>query len=102
MEILRASLGGVVSIYKGSKDTLQYRVSSVKDLTMIIDHFNKYPLLTQKQADYILFKQAMELILRGEHLTVEGFRTIVSIRASINNGLSDELKFNLSRHYPIS
>jgi len=28
---------------------------------MIIDHFDKYPLLTQKRANYLLFKRAFEL-----------------------------------------
>jgi len=52
----------------------------------------KYPLKTKKLADYILFKKAFNLILAKEHLTTEGLRKVVSIRASINKGLSDELK----------
>jgi hypothetical protein len=32
------------------------------------------------------------MINRGEHLTSEGLRKIVAIRASINNGLSYTLK----------
>ena len=34
----------------------------------------------------------MELIERGEHLTLEGLRLIVALKASMNQGLSDELK----------
>jgi hypothetical protein len=30
-------------------------------------------------------------MFRKEHLTTEGLRKIVSIRASLNNGLTDEL-----------
>jgi len=38
-------------------------VNSLKDLIeVIIPFFDKYPLITQKQGDYILFKQAIELI----------------------------------------
>ncbi len=33
-----------------------------------------------------------ELINRGEHLTHEGLQQIVNLRASMNLGLSDELK----------
>ena len=29
---------------------------------------------------------------RGEHLTLEGFQKIVNLKASLNKGLSDELK----------
>jgi hypothetical protein len=66
-------------------------IRSVKDLAVIIDHFDKYPLITQKQANYILFKQALELINRKEHLTSKGLQKIVNIRASMNNGLTEVL-----------
>jgi hypothetical protein len=83
--------GGVGKIYtQGSM--LHYSVSSLKDISVIIAHFDKYPLLTQKRADFLLFKLILEMINRGEHLTSEGLRKIVAIRASINNGLSDTLK----------
>ena len=65
------------------------KVTSIKDLSVIIAHFDKYLLLTQKQADFLLFKPIVEMINRGEHLTPEGLRKIVAIRTSINNGLSD-------------
>jgi hypothetical protein len=71
---------------------IQYRVSSVKDLQVVIDHFDKYPLITQKLADYLLFKRAFELVKRKEHLTTKGLKQIVAIKASMNNGLSEKLK----------
>jgi hypothetical protein len=37
-------------------DKIRYRVRSLKELGIIIAHFNKYPLITQKHADYELFK----------------------------------------------
>lgn len=61
-------------------------------LSVIISHFDKYPLITQKQADYELFKQAAKLFKNKEHLTAYGFKEILSIRASMNLGLSDDLK----------
>lgn len=64
-----------------------YYVQSIKDLAVIINHFDKYPLITQKRADYLLFKMAVNLIKNKEHLTMEGLRKIVSIRASIYWGL---------------
>lgn len=37
-----------------------YTVNSTKDINdVIIPHFEKYPLLTQKKADFILFKSAI-------------------------------------------
>lgn len=69
-----------------------YVVSSSKDLKVIIDHFDKYPLITQKLADYQLFKQAFELISSKEHLSTQGLKKVVAIKASMNEGLSDKLK----------
>jgi len=62
----------------------------VKELIFILDHFDKYPLLSQKRVDFELFKQVINLILRQEHLT--GLQEIVNIKASMNFGvLSDNL-----------
>ena len=52
----------MVNITKERLESIQFRVSSVKDLTVIIDHFNKYPLITRKFADYELFKIAFDLV----------------------------------------
>lgn len=59
---------------------------------MCILRQHKYPLITQKYADYLLFKQAVLLILNKEHLTLEGLEKIVAIKASMNLGLSSTLK----------
>ena len=44
MELMKASLG-VGNITKQSKNSIRYCVTSVKELQVIIDHFDKYPLL---------------------------------------------------------
>jgi len=92
LELIQLSLGGIGNITKHDKDSVQYRITSNKDLLVLIEHFNKFPLLTQKRADFELFKQALELVSRKEHLTMEGLKKVVAIKASINLGLSDELK----------
>lgn len=80
-------------IYKHGKDTEQYRVTSLQDLVnIIIPHFDKYSLLTQKRADFELFKQIVYLMDSDEHLTLSGLQKIVNLRASINLGLSPLLK----------
>jgi hypothetical protein len=78
--MIRASLGGVGNITKQGNDLIRFRVSSTKDLKVIIDHFNKYPLITQKRADFELFKLIVDIISRKEHLTTEGLRKIVNLR----------------------
>jgi len=68
------------------------QVSSFKDMPAVLDFFDKYPLITQKLGDYILFKQAHEMIKNKEHLTLEGLSKLVGIKASLNNGLPAQLK----------
>jgi len=54
-----------------------YRVQKIEDLiNVIIPHLTKYPLLTQKHADFLLFKLAIELMSNKEHLTIEGLNKI--------------------------
>lgn len=36
---------------------IEYLVISIEDLEVIINHFEKYSLITQKWSDYLLFKQ---------------------------------------------
>ena len=87
------------NINKSGPKAYQYRVDSIKDLKVIINHFDRYPLITKKLADYELFfvfflkkKQAFYLILNKQHLTKQGLQEIVMIKASINKGLNDEFK----------
>jgi len=72
---------GVGSIYEHSKDMFIYQVQSIKDLPAIINHFDKYPLITQKRGDFELFKQAVKLIQVKEHLTEQGLHKILAIKS---------------------
>jgi len=84
---------GAGSIVKHGKDSSQYVITSVKQLsTTILTHFDSYPLITQKYADYCLFKMAVDLIKNKAHLTTEGLEKVVAIRKSLNLGLSSELE----------
>jgi hypothetical protein len=92
LEKIHAFFGvGKIQIKK-DRGTVVYSVLSVKDLTSaIIPHFCKYPLLTQKGADFELFKMIIDLINSKEHRTIEGIHKIVSIRGSLNWGLTPTL-----------
>jgi hypothetical protein len=92
------SFFGVGSIYERQKNKQGiYFVRTLEDLTnVIIPHFNKYHLLTKKYADFVLFKAIVELMNKKEHLTDEGVIKIISLRASMNKGLSEELLKNFS------
>lgn len=72
-----------------------YKIYNLGDITkIIIPHFDKHPLLTQKQNDYLLFKKITELMNKNEHLNKEGLIKIIKLKASLNKGLPDNLKIN--------
>jgi len=83
---------GVGKIYKHGQDSFMYRVSSLKNLKVIINHFDNYPLITQKFADYLLFKQSIFLIEKKLHLTEKGLLKLVGIKSVLNWGLSEKFK----------
>jgi LAGLIDADG endonuclease len=78
-----------------------FQVTKLGDLVFIIDHFNLYPLKTQKYADFLLFKKAFYIINDKKHLTIEGLQELISIRASLNKGLSERLKLAFPNIKPV-
>lgn len=92
---------GVGEIYKSRYDLYEYKVSSIKDILPIINHFDNYPLITNKSADYKLFKKAFNIIINKKHLTKEGLAILVSIKASINLGITPLLKKAYSDVIPV-
>jgi hypothetical protein len=77
---------------KHGESTNQYVVTGRDALTVIVSHFDTYPLVSKKFADYLLFKKAFELYLQKAHLTSKGLQEILSIKASLNLGANLELK----------
>ncbi len=79
-------------ISKLSKSAYQYRITSLEDSALLLEHFEKFPLITRKWSDYQLWKQVFYLVKAKEHLTKEGFLKILALKASMNRGLSEEFK----------
>lgn len=89
---IKSYFGGIGEINKYGNNAYQYRVTSHKQLVnVIIPHFLNYPLITQKRADFLLFKQVVDLMINQKHLTLEGLQQIINIKASMNLGLPDKL-----------
>jgi hypothetical protein len=93
-------LSNIQSYFKGvgtltttkNNSLVKFVVRNFQDIVnVIIPHYEKYPLLTQKQADFLLFKEIALLMRDKEHLTPEGLLKIAAIKSSINLGLSDKL-----------
>jgi adenylate kinase family enzyme len=79
-----------------------FKVTSLKEiLTYIIPHFDMYPLITQKKADYSLFKDIALMMKKGDHLNKEGLQSIVDIRATLNLGLSEALQTAFPKTIPV-
>lgn len=72
-----------------------------EELIKVVDHFDKYPLLSKKRADFELFKSSVYMISRKEHLTTDGLKKIVAVKAVINKGLSADLKESFSDIIPV-
>ena len=93
---------GTISSRK-NKNTTIYTVTSIKELkNTIIPHFEKYPLQTQKAADFILFKQIVEQMSNQVHLTKEGLQQIINIRSSMNLGLSELQIGEFPKNIPVA
>ena len=94
------SCGNIIS--KNNRSEISFRVNSLQNLiTKIIPHFINYTLLSQKAADFELFKQIVNIIKSKAHLTDEGLLQIINIRASMNLGLSDLQKSSFFDYKPV-
>jgi hypothetical protein len=101
LKLLKDSLK-VGKIYKSRPDIYELQVSSIKDIKLIIEFFDQYPLITQKYGDYVLLKKAYELINNKEHLTLNGLLKLIALKASSNWGLNQNLKEAFPNIVPVS
>ena len=83
---------GVGKIYRYGPQAIQLQIKSLKELELVFKHFHNYPLITKKRADLKLSLMVMEIMIRKEHLSEDGLRKIVAIKAAMNLGLSEKLK----------
>ena len=86
---IKSFFNKVGSIHIKKNISAVYHVRTLDSINnLIIPHFEKYPLITQKYSDFILFKDIVKLMNNNEHLNKEGLSKIVSLKAILNNGLS--------------
>lgn len=94
LKLLQRQLGNVgsITVKKNTTQMAQFSVRSLVDLvSKVIPFFDNYPLITQKKADYLLFKEVILMKKNKEHLTPEGIDKIINIRTSMNRGLTPTL-----------
>lgn len=92
---------GYIKYNKGN-NAVSYSVAKLDDLAnVIIPHFNKYYLVTQKRVDFNLFSSLVEMVKNKEHLNKEGLSKIVSYKASLNKGMTKSLTDNFTDIVPV-
>jgi len=63
-----------------------FRVRKLESLQQVCLFFQKHPLKTKKQTDFIKFRNVVRMINSDLHLTVEGLRQIIGLAKTMNWG----------------
>ena len=91
LQRIQIHFGGVGKI-SFEKNSAKYVVRVMDELLRtVIPHFEMYPLLTKKFADFELFRQIVLILSAKGHRTEEGFLKVLSLRYNLNKGISSEL-----------
>ena len=66
---------------------------SKSDLEVLIKFLDKFTLISKKRIDYLLFKEAFEILSNKLHLTTEGLQKLFEIKTILNTGTSQFLAY---------
>ena len=90
LDLLRARLGcgHIRENHRRSRDsTLVLVVRKRRDLLeRVIPFFERQPLLSSKQQEFLTFRSIVLAMAAGEHLTAEGFAALRAIAVTMNGG----------------
>ncbi len=90
MEKLAFFLECPVKTYSSNKtqtEVLSLTVSAIGKLELLVNYFDKYPLIGDKANDYIKWRIVYDMIIAKEHLTAEGRLKIKSLTDKSAAGL---------------
>ena len=88
-ELKKFFQAGVVRV--NHDDRYELRIRSLKHINQIvIPHFDKYPLKTQKKFDFIKFKKVINLMNQNQHLKIDGLKKIIQISSKMNRKSKDK------------
>lgn len=77
---------GNIHLDNKKENAYKFNVNRIDDIiNIIIPHFDKYPLLTSKNLDYLDFKKVAFLIKSGSHLNKENQEKIIYIKNNMNS-----------------
>jgi hypothetical protein len=78
-----------------SDKTVKFEVRAIDEIiNIVIPHFEKYPLYSSKNNDFLIFREACNLIKSKKHESVEGFKKIANIAFQMNS--TGKRKYSIS------
>lgn len=98
---IQHSLGNIGTV-DSSQSTCTFRVRKLQEIIQLIEFFDKYPLISRKKGDYLLFKQIVSIIQLKEHLNTKGLQKIINLKATLDFGLSKELQLMFPETIPVA
>nr|YP_009687841.1 NADH dehydrogenase subunit 2 [Fusarium bambusae]QDX17429.1 NADH dehydrogenase subunit 2 [Fusarium bambusae] len=99
---IKAYFNHIGSINISNKECV-YKVRSLNEVAIIISHFDEYNLMSEKRADFDLFKLIVNILNNQEqHLTSQGLEEIVNIGFSMNLAQSSLVRDNFSNIIPVA
>ena len=66
-------------LVKATLPSFTYRVTAIKEISVLLEYLEKFPLLTVKSMDLHNFKEAFLIIKSKEHLTLEGLSKLKTL-----------------------
>lgn len=101
LELVKSFFGDIGNISKHNSDnTVRYTVGGVANCKIIRQHFLNYPLLTYKLVYFHLWSSVLDIMEKGEHLTLDGLLKIVGFKAQFKKGLSKLLLTSFPNYIP--
>lgn len=86
MNAIAKYLGGTLYItHHNGREYYCVQVSSVVQLTILMNYLDQYPLLSGKRMDWLASRRCFDLITSKAHLTPEGRVEALKLKASMNS-----------------
>lgn len=78
-------IGSVVKHSNPIANVFELRINGVKNQNQIFEYFDKFPLKTKKSKSYFIYKEILQEIIKGVHLTPQGRENLKKKAKTINN-----------------
>lgn len=78
------------TVRRNREDRYELRIRKLSCLQEMVAFFERHPLKTKKNVDFIKFARVVRLMAEGRHLTPEGLMQVIEIALSMNR--ADKVK----------